>query len=1091
MSTDTTLASGGTDVFLGSVQHTNPLASGSSYTASATFTLPADMTAGNYYLIVVTNATGRVYETDTSNDALASSTTTAVTVAPTPDLTVSNVTVPSTATSGGQLSVGWTVTNAGGDTGNVPITDSVYLSFDQVLDPNDRYIGSVAEQGGLAAGASYTQDASISLPPGVAGTYYVIVETNSNDQVAETNTANNTAFAPETVQINLQPEADLVAGTVTIPANALAGQDITISYQVTNAGGNPADGSWVDSLYLSPTPTWSVSDPLLGRVDQTQDVAPGGSYTGTLTAPVPGVTPGSYYVILRTNILDTLPESTLSNNQSVSLTQTAIDATPLTLGTTTDGALTQGQYAYYKVDVTADQTLAIDFTSQTATTSNELYVSYGTMPTRSDYDFSDSQPLQSDQTITVPNTQAGTYYILAYGNSVPGGAENYTLTASIVPFSVSAVTPAQVDNGGPSTLEIQGALFDRSTTFQLIDSTGHVFSSTAVYFQDSSTVYATFDLTNESPGALTVQATASDGSTSQLVNGVAVVKPAPPPVVNGTNGALNGALETYLVGPTISLPNRIGSFTVTWVNTSGHDLTAPLLEVTSPAGTAIGLTPTDVHSGIYLEFLGVSTTGPAGILRPGESVSRTLYFQSAAEAGDENSVQIQVFQTDDSSPIDLQPYLLPSNLAQPNFPAIYAELQQSVGSTWGDYIATLAKEATLLPAVMGDDSDPMTLLDLAATDATSVVDTSISGIATAADPLVPIAGQVVYIVNQDTGDSYSTYTLNDGSFVFPQVTPGTYTFMVQGEAIASPPTVTVASGQALQGVALDLVAAVSLSGTASSFQSATPIAGATIQAVGSDGGRYTTTSDGDGQYLFQGLPPDTYTLIADALGFARTFLDSVVATSGDVSSLLEMAPEAVITGSVSLAPGGPTGGLLQVVAQPVGVTDPDQIYYGSPADDNFSVKGLPAGDYSITISLTGYGCVTLTDVIVTAGATANVGVISLSLQDSVALPGSGGTDEPNPGTATVSAQSSYTAIDPIYSSINGTVELDGTLFINEYGYQYYGATINAVFIPNVSLNPDLQLQYQWVQTIFVTGANGVSALGEPRPGDQERLPVKG
>ncbi len=40
MSTDTTLGSGGTDVYLGTVQHTNPLASGSSYSASDTFTLP-------------------------------------------------------------------------------------------------------------------------------------------------------------------------------------------------------------------------------------------------------------------------------------------------------------------------------------------------------------------------------------------------------------------------------------------------------------------------------------------------------------------------------------------------------------------------------------------------------------------------------------------------------------------------------------------------------------------------------------------------------------------------------------------------------------------------------------------------------------------------------------------------------------------------------------------------------------------------------------------------------------------------------------------------------------------------------------------
>ncbi len=40
MSTNTTLGSGGTDVFLGSVQHTNPLAAGDSYSASGTFTVP-------------------------------------------------------------------------------------------------------------------------------------------------------------------------------------------------------------------------------------------------------------------------------------------------------------------------------------------------------------------------------------------------------------------------------------------------------------------------------------------------------------------------------------------------------------------------------------------------------------------------------------------------------------------------------------------------------------------------------------------------------------------------------------------------------------------------------------------------------------------------------------------------------------------------------------------------------------------------------------------------------------------------------------------------------------------------------------------
>ena len=189
---------------------------------------------------------------------------------------------------------------------------------------------------------------------------------------------------------------------------------------------------------------------------------------------------------------------------------------------------------------------------------------------------------------------------------------------------------------------------------------------------------------------------------------------------------------------------------------------------------------------------------------------------------------------------------------------------------------------------------------------------------------------MVDAINQTTGDSYSTYTLNDGSFVFPQVTAGSYTFTFQGAIITSPPTVTgVADGQALQGVTLDVVAGATLTGETTSFASNTPIAAATIQAIGSAGTLFTTTSDSNGQYVFKGLPADTYTLIADASGFARTFLDGVVATSGSVGTVLVMAPESVINGMVNLASGGPVGGTLQVEAQPAGTTDPNQTYYGT------------------------------------------------------------------------------------------------------------------------------------------------------------------
>ena len=290
------------------------------------------------------------------------------------------------------------------------ITDSVYVSFDNDFSPSARYLGSVTHQGGLASGASYVQNATVAVPAGLAGTLYVFVVTNSNNEIYEQDTANNAALGAQALQVNLPAPADLVAGTVMIPAGAVAGEDITITYQVSNDATDPADGSWVDSLYLRRRRLLPSAIPSWGGSPSLANLAPGGSYTATLTAALPGVAPGSYYVILRTNILNSFPELTQSNNLSASLTQTSIDVPALTLGTPTAGTLAQGQSAYYKVVVPAGETLQFALDSQTTTASNELYVSYGTLPTRSEYDFRYSQPLEPNQQVTVPTTEAGTYY---------------------------------------------------------------------------------------------------------------------------------------------------------------------------------------------------------------------------------------------------------------------------------------------------------------------------------------------------------------------------------------------------------------------------------------------------------------------------------------------------------------------------------------------------------------------------------------------------------------------------------------------------------------------------------------------------------
>jgi hypothetical protein len=698
VSTNQALGTGGTDIYLGTVQHTNPLAAGDSYNSQGTFLIPPALPSGNYYFLVATNrpvvppitgggdGAGRVYEPG-GNDTSSTSSPAPLQPAPLADLTVTSVTGPTSALGGSQLPVTWTVVNNGADTGSVTITDSVYLSYDQVFDPStDLYVGSVSKAGGLAAGGSYTQSASLALRAGVAGTFYVIVVTNSDHAVPESSTTNDSGSAPATTLVQLPAPADLVAGTVTIPPDAVAGQNITITYQVTNNGSVTASGSWTDSLYLAPISTWALGDPLLGSVAETQNLAPGAHYTGTLTAPLPGVAPGSYYVILRSNILATFPEPTLANNVSASLTQTAIDAPALTLGTPKSGTLGQAQSAYYKVVVGAGQTLQVTLTGQNAAASNELYVSYGTMPTRSQYGFRYHDPFDANQQITVPSTQAGAYYILVYGSHVPSPPETYTIEASLIPFSIQTVAPSTAGTG-PVTLTISGAQFNFGTTFELKNSAGAVIDASRTLWQDSATAYATFDLTTAATRSYDVWAIQPDTTRTELAAGLSVVP------------AVQNAVQVGLVVPSAVLAGRPGTLTVTYENPGNTDLPAPLMLLSSDNAPLQIQGVNDDAEKTSIMLYGYNSAGPFGTLPPGFHGSVTVTFTpTVSGAGTVTNFTLATV-ADPTQPFDWNGFAangVPANTSPQQWAAMVAQAAPLIGSTWGQVVSFVGQNSLQL-----------------------------------------------------------------------------------------------------------------------------------------------------------------------------------------------------------------------------------------------------------------------------------------------------------------------------------------------------------------------------------------------------------
>jgi hypothetical protein len=322
LSTDAVLDSG--DIDLTDLYHSGALApSGATYSNSTSLTIPGSTAPGSYYLIVVTDSYGYIPESNETNNTLA----VPITITK-PDLVPTVLTPPASGVAGQSISVSYTVANQGDGSAVSPNGyryDSIYLSTDAVWDGGDIDLGDLYQSGALAPlGATYSNTVSVPIPGGTApGSYYLIVVTDSYGWIPESNESNNTLAVAITVTA-----PDLVPTVLTPPASGVAGQSISVSYTVANQGDGSAvspNGYWYDSIYLSTDAVWDSGDIDLGDLYQSGVVAPLGTYSNTVSVPIPGGTaPGSYYLIVGTDTYGGIPESNETNNTlAVAITVTS------------------------------------------------------------------------------------------------------------------------------------------------------------------------------------------------------------------------------------------------------------------------------------------------------------------------------------------------------------------------------------------------------------------------------------------------------------------------------------------------------------------------------------------------------------------------------------------------------------------------------------------------------------------------------------------------------------------------------------------------------------------------------------------------
>ncbi|HNN82512.1 MAG TPA: tandem-95 repeat protein, partial [Accumulibacter sp.] len=715
LSADPELGAG--DISLGSVRHNNVLAPGEWYDAEASFTLSTTITAGSYYVIVRTDQHNTVVESPSEANNIASSPARVAIAAWAggerplselrPDLAVTSVSLPADAYSGQPFTLQWTVTNQSttDNTGARYWYDSVYLSRDLFLErSSDLYLGHVLQYRDLAVGEHYDVTQAFTVPAGYTGQLYAFVVTDVTGSVTESVETNNATRSPGVVNVSLAPPANLVAGLITVPTNGVPGQAADITYRVSNAAGaNAVVGSWKDTLYLSTDTLWDIGDAVIGSVWNTYAAADpfsgGEEYTQTLHAALPGVDPGEYHVIVRSDILNFVNETSDADNLSASLEAVALDAVVLPLGGSVSGELAYRQAAYYKLEVGAGETVQIRLDSAGSNVANELYVRFGSMPSLGRFDYASREAYDADPVVLIPETQAGTYYVLAYGADV-SGAPAYTLSSAVIPFSLSEVRTDTVGNSGEATLRIDGARFSEATRFALRAPDGRLYDATRLFVEDSSRVYATFNLLLAAEGRYDVVAVQATGQTEVLNDAVTVIDDA-----RGAN------LFSIIEGPRQVTIGRVNSFNLQYTNQGDGDSMAPLLIISSRSHVPIGYTGSDLRDQpIY--YLGASIDGPMDILRPDTGYTQQLLYRSPMSEG-QFDIRVATLQSTDSRLIDsakwteieqsikpLAPEGMSSNEWNAAWEVFWGRIRVTMGNTWGDYVRML-NQAMLLVSEQG------------------------------------------------------------------------------------------------------------------------------------------------------------------------------------------------------------------------------------------------------------------------------------------------------------------------------------------------------------------------------------------------------
>jgi subtilase family serine protease len=373
------------------------------------------------------------------------------------DLVVASVSASTPAAApGGTFLVTRTIANNGpSDAG--AFTVKVYLSIDNVIDPNDTEINAsaVASVTGLASDGP--SDIAVTIPAATTvGNYFIGIIVDTDNTVTEINETNNSSSAvPFLVGQRPDPAADSITVQATQPAvtSTRGGDSLTFVRTISNPSSSNAPAFRVE-VFLSTNTYISRFDTLIEDFTFTNGLAAGATDNATITITVPTtIAAGDYYlgfIIDEDNLVD---ESDENNNNTVTvtpvtITQPIIDLSADSIDASAVSFIAAGSNMTFTRSITnTGSDPSGSFTIRTYLSTNTIISSFDTLV--DDFTFSGGLAAGASDTSTVtialpPSVLNGTYYVgfvIDEADSIPETDEFNNTAASS--NTVTVYTPSQ------------------------------------------------------------------------------------------------------------------------------------------------------------------------------------------------------------------------------------------------------------------------------------------------------------------------------------------------------------------------------------------------------------------------------------------------------------------------------------------------------------------------------------------------------------------------------------------------------------------------------------------------------------------------